>query len=110
LFTKLLGGSFLPFPHFAAVDHHIMGVALSLDLDLAKFDQSCFHISMFCWRELRGKLFSRQRNRNARVRRRLQRVVKVCSTGSSTIVSEPVVEKLVEGDVPSYWPLLMSLL
>ena len=47
LFTKLLGGSFLPFPHFAAVDHHIMGVALSLDLNLAKFDQSCFRVSMF---------------------------------------------------------------
>jgi hypothetical protein len=45
LFTKLLGRSFLPFPHFAAVDHHIMRVALSLDLDLAKFDQSCFRIS-----------------------------------------------------------------
>src|SRR6266536_2792179 len=91
LFAELLGRSFLPFPHFAAVDHHIMGVALSLDLDLAKFDQSRLHISMFRWRELRGKLFSRQRNRNARVRRRLQRVVKVCSTGSSTIVSELVV-------------------
>jgi hypothetical protein len=24
-----------------------MGVTLSLDLDLAKFDQSCFHISTF---------------------------------------------------------------
>jgi len=47
LFTKLLGRSFLPFPHFAAFDHHIMRVALSLNLDLAKFDQPCFHISMF---------------------------------------------------------------
>src|SRR6266511_4778800 len=47
LFAELLGRSFLPFPHFAAVDHHIMSVALSLDLDLAKFDQSCFHISMW---------------------------------------------------------------
>src|SRR5436309_9603305 len=48
LFAELLGRSFLPFPHFALVDHYIMRVALSLDLDLAKFDQSCFHISMFC--------------------------------------------------------------
>jgi hypothetical protein len=47
LFAELLGRSFLPFPHFAAVDHHIMRVALSLDLDLAKFDQSCFHFSIF---------------------------------------------------------------
>ena len=45
LFAELLGRSLLPFPHFAAVDHHIMRVALSLDLDLAKFDQSCFRIS-----------------------------------------------------------------
>src|SRR5438034_8189506 len=55
LFAELLGRSFVPFPHFAPVDHHIMGVALCLDLDLAKFDQSCFHISMFCWLELQGK-------------------------------------------------------
>ena len=41
-----------------------------------------------------------QRDRNAPARRRLQGVVKVCSTGSSTIVSEPVVEKLVKGDAP----------
>jgi hypothetical protein len=37
LFTELLGRSFLPFANFAAVDHHIMRVVLSLDLDLAKF-------------------------------------------------------------------------
>ena len=55
LFAELLGRSFLPFPHFAAVDHHIMRVAFSLDLDLAKFDQSCFRISMFRWLELQGK-------------------------------------------------------
>src|SRR6266496_2985439 len=55
LFAELLGRSFLPFPHFAGVDHHIMRVALSLKLDLAKFDQSCFHISMLCWLELQGK-------------------------------------------------------
>jgi hypothetical protein len=55
LFAELLGRSFLPFPHFAAVDHHIMRVALSLDLDLTKFDQSCFRISMFRWLELQGK-------------------------------------------------------
>ena len=55
LFAKLLGRSFLPFPHFTAVDHHIMGVALSLDLDLAKFDQSCFQVSMLCCLELQGK-------------------------------------------------------
>jgi hypothetical protein len=55
LFTELFGRSLLPFPHFAAVDHHIMRVALSLHLDLAKFDQSCFRISMFRWLELQGK-------------------------------------------------------
>ena len=55
LFAELFGRSLLPFPHFAAVDHHIMRVALSLDLDLAKFDQSCFRISMFRWLELQGK-------------------------------------------------------
>ena len=42
-FAELLGRSFLPFPHFAAVDYHIMRVALSLNLDLAKFDQPRFH-------------------------------------------------------------------
>jgi len=47
LFAELLGRSFLPFPHFAGVDHHIMRVVFSLDLNLAKFDQSCFRISMF---------------------------------------------------------------
>jgi len=47
LFAELLGRSFLAFSHFAAVDHHIMRVALALDLDLAKFDQSCFRVSMF---------------------------------------------------------------
>jgi ketosteroid isomerase-like protein len=47
LFAELLGRSFLPLPHFAALDHYIMRVALSLDLDLAKFDQSCFRSSMF---------------------------------------------------------------
>ena len=47
LFAELLGRSFLPFPHFAGVDHHIMRVAFSLDLNLAKFDQSCFRVSMF---------------------------------------------------------------
>jgi hypothetical protein len=54
-FAELLGRSFLPFPHFAAVDHHIMRIALSLHLDLAKFDQSRFHISMFRWLDLEGK-------------------------------------------------------
>ena len=54
LFAELLGRSFLPLPHFAAFDHHIMRVALSLDLDLPKFDQSCFHISMFRWLEVQG--------------------------------------------------------
>src|SRR6266480_4518451 len=54
LFAELLGRSFLPLPHVAAVDHHIMRVALSLDLDLAKFDQSCFHVSMFRWLEFQG--------------------------------------------------------
>src|SRR4030095_13751147 len=55
LFAELLGRSFLPFSHFAAVDHHIMRVALSRDLDLAKFDQSCFRSSMFGWFEFQGK-------------------------------------------------------
>ena len=54
LFAELLGRSFLPFPHFAAVDHHIMRVTLALDFDLAKFDQSCFHISIFRWLDLQG--------------------------------------------------------
>src|SRR4029434_415116 len=54
LFTELFGGSFLPFPYLAAVDHHIMCIALALDLDLAKFDQSCFHFAMFLWLELQG--------------------------------------------------------
>ena len=31
-----------------------MRVALSLDLDLAKFDQSCFHFSIFRWLELQA--------------------------------------------------------
>src|SRR5205823_7760704 len=48
IFAELLGRSFLPFPHFAGVNHHIMRVVLSLDLDLAKFDQSCFHIISRC--------------------------------------------------------------
>ena len=55
LFAELFGRSFLPFPYFAAVDHHIMHVALSVDLDLAKSDQSSFHISMFRWLDLQGK-------------------------------------------------------
>src|SRR5215469_8232726 len=54
LFTELFGRSFLPFPYFAAVDHDIMRVALALDLDLAKFEQSCFHISIFCCLDLQG--------------------------------------------------------
>jgi hypothetical protein len=32
-----------------------MRVALSLNLDLAKFDQSCFHISTFRWLKFQGK-------------------------------------------------------
>jgi len=48
LFPESLGRSFLAFSHFAAVDHHITRVALSRDLDLAEFHQSCFHISVFC--------------------------------------------------------------
>ena len=55
LFAELFGRSLLPEPHFAAVDHHIMCIALSLDLDLAKLDQSCFRISTFRWLELQGK-------------------------------------------------------
>jgi len=55
LFAELFGRSFLPFPHFAAVDYHIMRVALSLDLDLTKSDQSCFHIPTFYWLRPQGK-------------------------------------------------------
>src|SRR5437868_11808451 len=79
LFAELLGRSFLSFPHFAAVDYHIMRVALSLHLDLAKFDQSCVHISMFRWldlqsndAEIRVLYWSGQRDRNARAQRRFQ--------------------------------------
>ncbi len=54
LFAELFGRSFLAFPHFAAVDHHIMRVALSLDLDLAEFDQPRFHICIFRWLDLQG--------------------------------------------------------
>src|SRR6266487_6835747 len=54
LFAELLRRSFLPFPHFTAVDHHIMSVALSLDLYLAKFDQSRFHVSILRSLELQG--------------------------------------------------------
>jgi hypothetical protein len=54
LFAELLGRSFLPFAHFAGVDHHIMRVALSLDLDLAKLDQSCFHFSILRWLDLQS--------------------------------------------------------
>ena len=42
LFAKLLRRPFLPFPHFAAVDHYIMRIALSLDLDLAKLTSRAF--------------------------------------------------------------------
>src|SRR6266536_4546613 len=55
LFAELLGRSFLAFPHFATVDYHIMRVAFSLDLDLAKFHESCFHVSMFRWLKIQGK-------------------------------------------------------
>jgi hypothetical protein len=55
LFAELFGRSFPPFPHFAAVDHHVMRVAPSLDLDLIKFGQSRFHVSMFCRLEFQGK-------------------------------------------------------
>jgi hypothetical protein len=43
------------FPHFAAVDHDIVAIRLSLDLDLAKFDQSCFNLSMFRCLELKAR-------------------------------------------------------
>src|SRR5437879_12297162 len=54
LFAELRGRSFLPFPHFAAVDHHIIRVSLPFDLDLATFDQSCDHFSIFRWLERQG--------------------------------------------------------
>ena len=47
LFAELFGRSFLPFPYFAGIDHYIVRVALALDFDLAKFDQSRFDISIF---------------------------------------------------------------
>ena len=55
LFAELLGRSLLPFSHFAAVDHDIMAIPLSLDLDLAKFDQSRFNLSMFRCLELKAR-------------------------------------------------------
>jgi hypothetical protein len=47
LFAELLGRSFLSFPHFAALDHHIMCIALSLHIDLAKSEPgmlSCLNV------------------------------------------------------------------
>jgi len=55
VFAKLLGRSLLRFPHFAAVDHDIVAIPLSLDLDLAKFDQSRFNLSMFRCLELKAR-------------------------------------------------------
>jgi len=60
----LFGRSFLPFPHFAAVDHHIMRVALALDLDLAKFHQSRFNLSIFPCLELKARA---RRSKNVRI-------------------------------------------
>src|SRR5882724_980411 len=81
LFAELLGRSLLPFANFAAVDHHIVRVALSLDLDLAKFDQSCFHFSMFRWLDLQGNdaviRVCGTVIEMARARRRFQRAVSV---------------------------------
>ena len=54
-FAVFFGRSLLAFPHFAAFDHHIMRVALSINLYLAKFDQPCFHNSMFRCLELQDK-------------------------------------------------------
>jgi hypothetical protein len=48
---------------------------------------------MYSYRRTEGRLGTRARGR-------FQRVAKVCSTWSRTIVSEPVVGKFVEGDVP----------
>jgi len=51
--AELFGRTFFPFPYFAAVDHHVMRVALSIDLDLAKCDQFRFDVLMFlglCWK------------------------------------------------------------
>ena len=55
LFAELFGRSFLPFAHFAAVDYDIMAIPLSLDLDLAKFGQSRFNLSMFRCLELKAR-------------------------------------------------------
>ena len=55
LFAEFLGRSFLPLSHFAAVDYDIMRVSLTLDLDLAKFDQSRFNLSMFRRLELKAR-------------------------------------------------------
>src|SRR5436190_18961605 len=68
LFTKVLRSSFLPFPHFAAFDHDIMRVALSLNFDLAKFHQSYLHISMYPWFELQDKRTGIPRLRGALIR------------------------------------------
>jgi hypothetical protein len=64
LFPEFLGRSFLPLPHLAAVDHHIVRVALSLDLDLAKFHQSRFNLSMFPCLELKARA---RRSKNVRI-------------------------------------------
>jgi hypothetical protein len=53
-FTELFGRSFPSFSYLAAVDNYIMRIALALALDLAKFDQSCFHFSIFRWLDLQG--------------------------------------------------------
>src|SRR4029453_7706425 len=83
LFAELFRRFFLPFPYFAAVDHYIVHVALALALDLTKFHQSRFHISIFRWLDLQGNdaLASRlrlcwQRDHNTRARGRFQRVVR----------------------------------
>ena len=55
LFAELFGRSLLPFAHFAAVDHDIMDIPLSLDLDLPKFGQSRFNLSMFCCLEFKAR-------------------------------------------------------
>jgi hypothetical protein len=54
----------LSVPHFAAVDHDIMTIPLSLDLDLAKFDQSRFNLSMFRCLELKARA---RRSKNVRI-------------------------------------------
>ena len=94
LFAELFGRSFLPFPHFAAVDYDIMAIPTSLDLDLAKFDQSRFNFSMFRCLELKALKYYRIDFRNkgifyeAVTNHILDDLVKACSPRRMTVVGD----------------------